>query len=264
MKPMSTQAFRRRLSCIFSLVVMLQKREACLGMPSAVQMGSCPVVVGYVLPDKKLRMLAPLAQALERVGLPTTLHPLLTAHGQEKTLSHCDVLISHVKHLLGEEHRDDDAQRMLETLARWERLHPTTLVFDSLAVQRRLTARHHIASALAGMHAEGVVAGDGGRRWRLRSPKTLIWVPSEGGGVEGADAQGQEAVMAGSAEEEKLQKSLHDAGLEFPVVWKPLHDDGRPGSHELCIIWRPDMLRHRCGGPDESYCACLYLELAST
>ena len=83
MKPMSTQAFRRRLSCIFSLVVMLQKREACLGMPSAVQMGSCPVVVGYVLPDKKLRLLAPLAQALERVGLPTTLHPLLTAHGQE-------------------------------------------------------------------------------------------------------------------------------------------------------------------------------------
>ena len=32
---------------------------------------------------------------------------------------------------------------------------------------------------------------------------------------------------------------MEGAGLGFPVLVKPLHDDGRPGCHQLALVWTP-------------------------
>ena len=55
----------------------------------------------------------PLAQALYKLGLHVSIRPLDLTQSVTREESSCHVLISHVKHLLGEEHCDADAREPL-------------------------------------------------------------------------------------------------------------------------------------------------------
>ena len=78
-------------------------------------------VVAHLLPSKKHRILEPLARALERLGMQVVLQPL---HIDDERVpgspGSCHVLLSHVKHLLGEEDHNPAARSTLEALERWE------------------------------------------------------------------------------------------------------------------------------------------------
>ena len=118
------------------------------------------VTLAHFLPKKKLRMVEPLARALENIGIHATIRPLdlfqtpLSATNTTTTSS-CDVLISHVKHLLGEEHCSADARDSLKALELWEKDNPHVVILDPLSAQRFLTSRHRIARALENAVVEG-------------------------------------------------------------------------------------------------------------
>jgi len=118
------------------------------------------VTLAHFLPKKKLRMVEPLARALENIGIHATIKPLdlfqtpLSATNTTATSS-CDVLISHVKHLLGEEHCSADARDTLKALELWEKDNPHVVILDPLSAQRFLTSRHRIARALENAVVEG-------------------------------------------------------------------------------------------------------------
>jgi len=255
-------------------------------------------VVAHLLPTKKHRILQPLARAFERLGMQVVLQPLqldgARAHDPPSLPpGSCLVLLSHVKHLLGEEDHNPAARSTLEALERWENANPDAVLLDSLATQRCLTARDELAAAL--LHAcvhgeenatraerqpraggrdhpttEGRVgrASRWKRRWRLRWPRTLTWLPPElrslgvGGGGPGADERTRPVEGGGNGsrgaaereeaereevdkEEEELRRRIQQSGLRFPLVCKPLHDDGRQSSHELTLVWRPAALSSR-------------------
>jgi hypothetical protein len=81
---------------------------------------------------------------------------------------------------------------------------------------------------------------------------------SQGGAVRG-EVEGREAVVVAAAvaeeeqeeeekeeeEEEELRRRVEQNRLRFPLVCKPLHDDGRPSSHELTLISGPASLAAR-------------------
>ncbi len=46
-------------------------------------------------------------------------------------------------------------------------------------------------------------------------------------------------------EEEELRRRVEQNRLRFPLVCKPLHDDGRASSHELTLIGGPSSLAAR-------------------
>jgi len=105
--------------------------------------------VGYILPDKKRRMLAPLEAALRARGFAAVLEEVDLADPASFEWDG-DVLLSHTKHLLGDE--AGHAAKQLEALARLEaglRTRGVPLV-DSLEVQKLLTRRLPLARALAG------------------------------------------------------------------------------------------------------------------
>ena len=118
------------------------------------------VTLAHFLPKKKLRMVEPLARALENIGIHATIKPLdlfqtPLSSTNTTTTSSCDVLISHVKHLLGEEHCSADARDTLKALELWEKDNPHVVILDPLSAQRFLTSRHRIARALENAVVEG-------------------------------------------------------------------------------------------------------------
>ena len=102
-------------------------------------------VVAHLLPSKKHRILEPLARALERLGMQVVLQPLHIDDEREPgSPGSCHVLLSHVKHLLGEEDHNPAARSTLEALERWE-VSQIDIKYPSSACPKCITNTHTIS-----------------------------------------------------------------------------------------------------------------------